>query len=209
MTGWTHEVLERAADALGMHAGKVAAVRLFGAVAGVAYQPDEVEIERRATVGLGAITNMAVLDALMGLPGGMRVAISDLTDRERRLLRRAPAGAVGWDEEHVERRAVPPVTPRLAVVRARDWQTGMTKAGQFAPFCARVMLLSKPPADLDDAAVQASFWGIGMCVATGGTVRTLVEPEPYVRVRHSPAQWRFAEEIYRQVSMMDAGRDAA
>jgi hypothetical protein len=47
--------------------------------------------------------------------------------------------------------------------------------------------------------MQASFYGIGICVFTTGALRMLVEPAPYVRHRHTPAQWRFAEEIYRQV----------
>lgn len=141
-----------------------------------------------------------MLDALMNLPVGGLVPAHEMAERERRLLRRAPRGVVEDDGVHFVRRAVPPVSARFAVVAARAWREGLVKAGRFAPFCARAMLLSAPPTDLDDAAAQASFYGIGICVFTAGTLRMLVEPAPYVRHRHTSAQWRFAEEIYRQVT---------
>jgi len=136
----------------------------------------------------------------MGLPAGLPVAAHEMTERERRLLRRAPRGAVEIDAGQLIRRAVAPVSARFAVVAARMWRDGLGRAGRFAPFCARAMLLPAPPADLDDARVQASFYSIGICVFTAGTLRMLVAPEPYVRHRHSSAQWWFAEEIYGQVT---------
>lgn len=48
--------------------------------------------------------------------------------------------------------------------------------------------------------MQASFYGIGICVFVAGTLRMLVDPEPYVGHRHTSARWWFAEEIYRQVT---------
>jgi hypothetical protein len=177
-----------------------AVVQVFGAVAGVAYVPDPVEAARRDAVGLGAITGRAELDALMNLPVGIPVNAHEMTERELRLLRRAPRGVVEDDGVRLVRRVVAPVSVRFAIVGARTWQEGLVKAGRFAPFCARAMLLSRPPTDLDDAAVQASFYGIGISVFTTGTLRMLVEPASYVRHQHTPAQWRFAEEIYRQIN---------
>lgn len=178
-----------------------AAVRMFVAAAGVAYLPDETETARRAAAGLGAITQRGVLDVLMSLPTGLPVAVDTLTERERRLVRRAPSGAVEYDDAgRIARRAVAPVSVRFAMVAARSWREGLAKAGRFAPFCARAMLLSAPPDDLDDARMQASFYGIGICVFASGRLRMLADPEPYVRHRHSPAQWWFAEEIYGQVA---------
>jgi hypothetical protein len=174
---------------------------VFGAAAGVAYLPDDVETARRAEVALGAITQRGALDVLMGLPVGLPVAAGMLTDRERRLLRQVPCGAVDSDADKVVRRAVAPLSVRFAVVAASSWREGLAKAGRFAPFCARAMLLPGPPADLDDAGAQASFYGIGMCVLTSGQLRMLVDPQPYVRHRHSAAQWWFMEEIYRQLTV--------
>jgi hypothetical protein len=177
-----------------------AVVRLFGAAAGVAYRPDPAEIARRAVVGLGAISQRDVLDVLMGLPAGLPVAAGSLTTRDQRVLRRAPYGAVERHTDHLVRQAVPPVSARFAVVAARSWREGLVKAGRFAPFCARAILLPTPPVDLDDARMQASFYGIGLCVFIAGTLRMLVDPQPYIRQRHSSAQWWFTEELYRQLA---------
>lgn len=177
-----------------------AVVRLFGAAAGVAYRPDPSEIARRATAGLAAITQRDVLDVLMGLPAGLPVSAASLTARDRRILRRAPHGVMDRDHDHLVRRAVPPMSARFVVVAAHTWRDGLAKAGRFAPFCARAILLPTSPADVDDARMQASYYGIGLCVFTAGALRMLVDPQPYVRQRHSSAQWWFAEELYRQVA---------
>jgi hypothetical protein len=176
-------------------------VDVFGAAAGVAYRADQVETARRVAVGLGSVTQREVLEVLMGLPVGLPVPARELGYRDRRLLGRMPRGVVDeHDAGHLVRRAVAPVSARFAVVAARTWREGLVKAGRFAPLCARAMLLPAAPEDLDDAGMQASFYGIGICVFTVGTLRVLVEPQPYVRQRHSSAQWWFAEEVYRQIA---------
>jgi hypothetical protein len=38
-----------------------------------------------------------------------------------------------------------------------------------------------------------------------GELTTLVEPEPFTDAGHAPVQWRFAEEVYRQVSGSSIG----
>jgi hypothetical protein len=177
-----------------------ASVKMFGAAAGVAYLPNPAEVARRDVVGLSSITQRDVLDALMGLPAGLPVSVDELSERELRLLRRAPDGAVDRDAGRIVRRAVPPMSPRFAVVAARTWREGLAKAGRFAPFCARAMLLSAVPTDLDDARVQASFYGIGICLFTSEGLQMLVNPELHVRHRHSSAHWWFAEELHRQVT---------
>jgi hypothetical protein len=112
-----------------------------------------------------------------------------------------PAGA---------QRIIPPAAVLVAVLGACavmvspitpwTWREGLVRAGRFAPFCARAMLLPTAPKDLDDARVQASFYGIGLWVLVAGELRTLVDAEPFVRMRHSSGQWSFAEEIHRQVT---------
>jgi hypothetical protein len=180
----------------------VAAVHVFGAAAGVAYRPDQAEVARRAAVSLGSITQRDVLEVLMGLPVGMPVPVHALSERDRRVLRRAPHGAVDSDAADLVRRVVAPVSAQFAVVAARTWREGLVTAGRFAPLCMRAMLLPAPPEDADHAAMQASFYGIGICVFTAGTLRMLVEPQPYVRQRHTSAQWWFAEEVYRQTACL-------
>ncbi|WP_370945335.1 hypothetical protein AB5J62_40640 [Amycolatopsis sp. cg5] len=179
-----------------------ARVRLFGAAAGIAYVPDAVEVARRETMGIGAITQRGVLDALMGLPVGVPVSEADLNGREQQLLRRAPGGIVECDAGgRLVRRAIAPMSVRFALVAASTWREGLRKAGRFAPFCARAMLLATPPADLEDARAQASFYGIGICVFSAGELQVLQDPQPYVRQTHTSAHWWFAEEIYRQLEL--------
>lgn len=176
-------------------------VPMLGVTAAIDYRVDAAEVARRRRAGCGAITDLAVLDALMGLPVRIPITTTDLTDRERRILRRAPAGALACTDERTTRLAVPPVSVELAVVRARDWRKGLARAGRFAPFCARAIHLPTRPADYDDAAMQAGFFGIGIFIGPRNNPHHIVEPAPHIRHRHTPAQWQFAEEVYQQIGL--------
>jgi hypothetical protein len=182
-------------------------VRIFGTAAGVAYRLDHAEVTRRREHQLGALTDMDVLDALMGLPIGVPVERSVLAKAELALVDRLPAGVVEHRGEQLVRLAAAPLSVQSAVVAARTWKAGLRQAGRFAPFCVRAMLLSAIPADLGDLKAQASFFGVGVGVSVDGQMRMLVEPAPYTRTRHTPAQWWFAEEAWRQIK--EAGEEAA
>lgn len=184
-------------------------VRMFGTVAGVVYRTDEAEAGRRRVQKAEPVTELDVLDGLMGLPVGVPVAVADLTERERARLRRVPCGAVERDGDHVIRWAVAPLSVHFALVAARDWRVGLTRAGRFAPYCARALLLpaATVQAEWGDVRAQASCFGIGLCVFAEGQLRVFVEPRPYVRMRHTPAQWWFVEEMYRQISEYAIGED--
>lgn len=177
-----------------------AVVRLFGSTAGVVYEPDEAELARRAAEQPGAITRLDQLSQLMDLPVGMAVAVEDLSAAQRSMLRRLPLGAVEQNGLSVVRQVVAPIVVRWAVVAARDWRSGLQLAGRFAPFCARSILLPAVPEDWEYAEMRAAFFGVGVIVGSRASARTLIEPDPYVRRRHTPAQWWFAEETWRQIS---------
>jgi hypothetical protein len=184
-------------------------LRNFGTLVGVVYRPDEAEIARRRAQQFGSFTDIGLLDVLMGLPVGLPVTRGELTDAERALVEGAPRGAVERRGGQVVRRAVTPVSVLFAMVAASDWRAGLKRAGRFAPFCARAMLLPALPADWDDARIRASYFGIGICVFVDAGLRMLVAPRPYVQQRHTPAQWWFAEEAYRQVSVYGNGVKSA
>lgn len=186
-----------------------ALLRSFGTLAGVVYRPNQSEVARRRTQRVGSFTEMDVLDVLMGLPEGLPVALNELTDAERALMDRAPGGAIEHRGEEVVRRAVAPVSVLFALVAANDWHVGLKRAGRFAPFCARAMLLPELPMDWDDARTQASYFGIGICTFVDAQLRMLITPRPYVRRRHTPAQWWFAEDAYRQISEYENGAKPA
>lgn len=177
-----------------------APVRMFGSTAAVNYQLIDAEVARRGGRRAVPAPGQDVLDVLMGLPVGLSVPVDSLTGRERKLLGRAPQGAVDRDDEHVVRRAVAPLMARFAVVAARDWKVGLKRADRFAPFCERAILLPALPTDVDDLRVRSSFSGCGVCVFVDKRLEMVVEPRPYVRRRHTPAQWWFAEEVFAQLS---------
>lgn len=176
-----------------------AVVRLFGSTVGVVYELDDAEVARRAAAQSEATTRLDLLDQLMDLPVSAAVAVDDLSKAQRAMLRRLPSGAVEHDGLSIVRLVVAPIVVRWAVVAARNWRSGLQMAGRFAPYCARSILLPKVPEDWDHAEMRAAFFGVGVIVRAGATVHTLVEPDPYVRRRHTPAQWWFAEETWRQI----------
>ena len=124
----------------------------------------------------------------------------------RRRERRTAAGPgaaleVRWTSTRgwmVLRQVVQPLTVDLAVVPARSWRRGLEQAGRFARFCSRAVMLPRPPRELDDLAMQADYYGIGVVVVDADDA-VLVVPEPFRRSRHTPAGWRFLEQVYAQL----------
>jgi hypothetical protein len=158
------------------------------------------EWRRRADTRCAAITRTDVLDALLGLPLGIPVAVADLTDRERQAVNRLPNSLVQHRGYDVIRRVERVVNVKHAAVKAREWRGGLAQAGRFAPWCSRSIVLSTRPTNEAEAAMQASYYGIGIVVETGTGRVTLVEPEPWVNHRVTPAGWWFTEEVYEQMT---------
>ncbi len=148
----------------------------WAALAGV---PDSQETARRERIGL---------------PHGLPVPVAALSDRERRALAAAPAGCVDRGPDGIVRQARPPLAPALAVVAAtRGWRAGLERAGRFAPFCARAIVLDREPRDLLAACVEADFYGVGLVLARPVGLEVLVAPEPHQVRRISARSWWFAE----------------
>ncbi len=172
---------------------------VLGVEALVCFEPDMEEIDRRERAGLGAATDVDVLDLLLGLPVGAAVRTADLGGRERRALAKAPAGCVDVDSGIVTRRARPPLIASLAIIAgSRGWRHGLEQAGRFAPFCARAIVLDRPPRDPATSCAEADFFGVGLLVVTGGSeIEVLVPPEPHRSGRLAARTWWFTEEVYR------------
>ena len=159
------------------------------------------ECDRRAATGLTDITSPGALRLLLTLPLDEPVPHAALTAAELSALRAIPQGVVSFDGPHVIRRAVPPLEVDLALVPAVSWRSGLERAGRFAPFCSRAMVLRQPPRDLDDLHMEAGFYSIGVIVASSHTEpEVLIEPAKFYRNRLTVAGWRFLEEVYRQIS---------
>lgn len=162
------------------------------------YRMDCAEHERRSSVGAARLDRMHPLETLLRLPVGLPVPLSALAQRERRAVCALPAGAADRDRVTVTRRAVRPLHVDLAVVRATGWKRGLEEAGRFAPYCRRAMLLTRRPARMSEALVEANFYGIGVFLALHDEVEMVLEPGDYRPLRHTAAAWWFVEELYQR-----------
>lgn len=172
---------------------------LLEADAVVAFELDTHESTRRERAGVGAITDVDVLDLLLDLPYGVPVRIAALGRRGRRALAKAPAGCVEVVSGSVIRRSRPPLTPSLAIITGcRSFRHGLERAGRFAPFCPKAILLDRRPKDVTTFCMEADFYGVGLIVVSGASnVEVLVPPEPRRSGRLVSRTWWFAEEVYR------------
>jgi hypothetical protein len=156
---------------------------------------DEHEHRRRCAAGLATVRDRESLRLLSRLPHGEPVRVADLTDLERRSLRRLPHNVAEIAGGRVTRLAVPPVTIRLAIVVDDVLDRGLDQASRFAPFAPRLLVLTGPPDDLACAQVEARFYGIGLAVAGVHGVVMVADPEPAKRSA-GPVTWRVREEAY-------------
>lgn len=175
------------------------AVTLRGTSVELEYRLDPAEHRRRQEVGLAAITDLVALDTLLSLPVGLPVSLPDA----RVGMARIPRGCVDstFDDALtpiVTRMVIPALTPVAVVVLARGRLSGkLERAGRFAPYCMRSVLVSDEPTPMQLS--EASFYGIGVLLRTGSERRTLLEPEPFTGGYSTPASWAFAEQAYAQL----------
>ncbi|MGW5613090.1 hypothetical protein [Streptomyces sp. NPDC003877] len=174
---------------------------------------------RRSYAGLGAVDSRALLTVLYDLPVGFPVPLGSLDAYTLRLLHTAPPGVVdmGMNENPTTavRRLVPATRVELVLVHGpdgvppRQWDSAVRDASQFAPFCVRGVVISKTvesghdveptSPDLDLLLLKARFYGVGVATQSPQGLRWLLEPAPYRPQRHSPAQWLFHEQAWRQL----------
>jgi len=178
----------------------VSRVNVLGERVWMVYRRDEAEWRRRTNHGLGALTELDLLDVLMDLPAHMPVPLGSLAAHKRRTLARLPAGVIRHGAGTVTRLIIPAVSPLLAIVPAREWQSGAESASGFAAYCPRMVVLREMPPDKEMTLSQASWYGIGVALAGEHAPRILIDPEPLADWQPTPAWWAFSEKIYAQVS---------
>lgn len=94
---------------------------VFGQQVDLYVTPVDPEIERRASVGIGAVTDVDILRLLMGLPAHESVPSSILDPLGRFVLSHAPQGVVEITGDVVTRRLVAPLQIEGIVKRASSW----------------------------------------------------------------------------------------
>lgn len=156
------------------------------------------EIERRAEAGIGGILDERLLEALLVLPVDIPVPAEALDADTQRELSAAPPGCVDFVGHTVVRRAVSPIRVLSAGVCAATWSDGLRQAGQFASYCERYAVLTGPAEDIDHAAMEANFYGIGLATLTRGSesLRWIVRPASFRATRETVASWHFAESAF-------------
>ena len=174
-------------------------VNLWGSEVLLFRRLDRREHDRRRGACAGRLDAIGHLETLMALPVDLPVPLRSLEPELRKKIRMLPAGAVELDRRQVTRRAVRPMRPELAVVKAAGWRDGLEKAGRFAPVCRRAMLLEREPGGLDELLIEASYYGIGVLVPRDGGLEMAGAPEGFRPARHTAAAWLPVEEIYQRI----------
>lgn len=172
--------------------------RVAGACADALVLFDEAEVDRRIRAGLGAVTSLPLLDALMTLPQDAHVHACDLESRTLAELRSAPAGCVRWDGDWVLRLMAPPLTVVAAVVIGHGWRRPVSQVAHFANFAQQIVILPRAPRAGASVLWEAELAGIGVWVCPEpGELHELVAPAPFRRSYFKPATWRFTERALR------------
>lgn len=158
-------------------------------------RPDLTEHERRTAVGLGAL-GLVTVDAMFSLPLGGLIRWGDIDPYLASFLRRLPDGIIERLDRGVCRLAIPPVKVELVVVSGSSWRPGLRRAGSFAPFAQRVLLLDQNHRIPKGGLQEADFWGVGVWQHTADGIEELVPPAPWRQHYFKPAGWCFRERAY-------------
>lgn len=172
----------------------VGGARAAGTVGDALVVCDHLEQARRAQAGLGGVTSLWLLDAVMNLPLGVPIRTSDLCEDTWEQLRAAPNGVVDVEDGWVTRLLSPPLTVVAAVARGPGWRRPFQLAGRFAPFAQRLMMFDKAPAR--PLVWEAQVAGVGVWIFEDDRWEELSRPEPFTQRYWKPAGWRFAENAY-------------
>lgn len=170
---------------------------------------DGSEHERRSSAGLGGVTSLGLIDALMNLPLRTPVRTRDLDSMTVRRLSAAPDAVVSSDDGWVTRLLTPPLTVIAVVVRGRSWQELSPRTWPFAAFAQRIVLLDRMPTRSSAFLWEAQLAGVGVWVRIDDQFRELLAPEPFMRHYWKPAGWRFSERAYRAQITSSAPQDSS
>ena len=156
---------------------------------------DPVETDRRSASGLNAVQSLALLDVLLGLPLGVGVRQSDLSEREARILREAQPGCLASAAGTLTRTVRVPATVAAAMVHGTRWRAAMRRSAAFSAFTQRIVVLPREPKPTE--ILEAQLVGVGIWEEDAqGAWREHLAPEVFVPRYVKPAGWRFAENAF-------------
>ncbi|MFH9426039.1 hypothetical protein [Streptomyces sp. NPDC017529] len=160
---------------------------------------DPTEHQRRQDRRAGPVLSPDVLETCLSLPHAEAVPWQALTTRQQNVVRHTPGHVfriTGSRREPVVTRLLlrPCRIVRAAVRSATACATVLGKVTSFAPMCERSLIITRRPRM--ETLIEFGFWGVGLYLDHSGELETLVEPEPWRPMRHTPAAWRFTEQAY-------------
>jgi hypothetical protein len=199
-------IVQQASAALLAPGVLAASMALKGSEALLFHRRDERECARRDARGAQRLDRITPLTTLLQLPVGEPVPLSSLTPTVRAAVHTLPRGAATVCGGTVRREAVRPLAVDLVVVRSRGnaWRDGLVRAGRFAPFARRALLVDPPAGQREDLVMEAAFYGVGLLFPTTTGAELVLEPRPYRPRRHTPTAWCFVEELYHRLSTTQA-----
>ena len=170
---------------------QVKSLRVFGQTVDLWLSPNHSEVQRRAAIGAGALSD-DMIRALLSVPVGTRVSISgvgaDLLVLLDEAVELGAAEIVGGD---LMRRAVPPVTLEGIIKRIYRWEDAQSLT-LLRTHAAR-LALAEPP--LAARMLQEIDPEVGVAITTRHGPR--LHRRPGTRwVRPSWQQWAIAEAAY-------------
>jgi hypothetical protein len=159
------------------------------------------EQARRQAIGLGAVTPLSLLDAVMNLPLETPVRADDLGAETAGRLSQAPPGVLTVDGSWIIRLLTPPLTVVACAVDGPGWRRLMRRAAGFGPFAQQVMILRAGSTARPSVVWEAQVAGIGVWTRSEGQFEEHLPPQAFVRRYWKAAGWRFAEQAYGTLLM--------
>lgn len=178
-------------------AGAVVARRRLGSAPLIFFVDVEVEeIRRRAEVGIGAIVDRRVVNALWELPEEVGYPVVSLPEWVIRRLTGVDAVEIG---RLVCRHVRPPVRIRGAAAVGRSLSRLLEALGPLSSVCATAAVLTgTPPRSTDSALLDAQLFGVAVGVAAPPGIRVLHAAQP-VRPDMGAYQWHLGELVYAAI----------
>lgn len=160
------------------------------------FEQAEAEVRRRREVGLGAVTDRVLLQALSQLPLGHRIPALALDAISRAALELAPAGVVQRSAQTFERVWQPAVRLTGIVACRNSLATAVRAAAWFAPDCSRVALAPVASGQVSERVVaEALELEVGVMFETGDNLKLIRRPGRAL-VSPGPRHWRLVEQVF-------------
>jgi len=190
--------LHAAAALFGFTGEVVTGVRLLGMDLTAVVRIDIAEVQRRDQVGLGAVVDHDLTEALAELPVDWPVPRTELDPVTVARLKVAPPGVVEETTTALVRQWRPALTlSGVFIVVRRAWRAGLQKVSLFAPDAPRGLVVCNPPQNMEPVLALAKELGIGLIAPNGHGWRLVLEPDRQPSYAPGPRHWRLLESVYR------------